>query len=82
MSIFSTSTTNLENALNVASLKQRVISSNVANVDTPNYKSKEVSFQSALLNAVEQQKGLKSYRTSEKHLPFSTHQSAISHMPK
>jgi len=71
VNLFSGTTTKLENALNVASLKQKVISSNVANVDTPNYKSKEVSFQTALMNAMENNKSFAAHRTNEKHIQFS-----------
>ena len=34
----------LDNALNYSATKQKVISQNIANVDTPNYKAKDVSF--------------------------------------
>lgn len=72
MDIFST-TKLLESALNGASLKHKIIASNIANVDTPYYKSKEVTFKTALNNAMGQ-KSLKSYRTHEKHIRFSTEQ--------
>lgn len=71
MDLFS-STKLLESALNGATLKQRAISSNIANGDTPNYKSKEVTFQTELSNALQQQKSLKSYRVHKNHIPFST----------
>jgi flagellar basal-body rod protein FlgB len=72
MKIFPSSFQALEQALNTSTLKQRTISSNIANVDTPHYKSKEVAFQSELKKALGQKPGLESYRTDSKHIPFST----------
>jgi flagellar basal-body rod protein FlgB len=72
MKLFSPSIHSLERALNVATSKQRVISSNIANVDTPNYKGKEVSFQAEFQKALGQNPVLSTYRTHEKHIPFST----------
>jgi flagellar basal-body rod protein FlgB len=72
--IFSQSTSALESALSTAALKQKTISSNIANVDTPNYKSKYVQadFQSLLNNEVDKQKSISSVKTNPQHLPFST----------
>jgi flagellar basal-body rod protein FlgB len=70
MNLFPASFKSLEGALNTASLKQRTISNNIANVDTPHYKSKEVVFQAELKKAMDQNKGLKSYRTNALHIPF------------
>jgi flagellar basal-body rod protein FlgB len=53
--IFSSTFSSLENAIGYASQKQKVISDNIANVDTPNYKAKDVSFQNALSDAVNSQ---------------------------
>jgi flagellar basal-body rod protein FlgB len=72
MKIFSSSFQALEHALNTSTLKQRTISSNIANVDTPHYKSKGVVFQSEFKKALEQKPGLESFRTHAKHIPFST----------
>ncbi|MED1202080.1 flagellar basal body rod protein FlgB [Heyndrickxia acidicola] len=55
MDIFSSTFSSLENAIGYASQKQKVISDNIANVDTPNYKAKDVSFQNALSDAVNSQ---------------------------
>lgn len=70
MNLFSTSFQTLEGSLNASSLKQRTIASNIANVDTPHYKSKEVAFQSELKRALDQGKGLKSHQTNAQHIPF------------
>lgn len=71
MNLFPTAFNTLESALNSSSLKQRTISNNIANVDTPHYKSKKVVFQSELKKALDQNKGLKSYQTNALHIPFS-----------
>lgn len=66
MTLFSNTFTTLENALNYANTKQKVIAQNIANVDTPNYKAKEVSFKETLTNT------LNANKTNEKHIDFST----------
>jgi flagellar basal-body rod protein FlgB len=70
MRIFPQSFQLMERALSTATLKQRVISSNIANVDTPNYKSKQVDFQGVLNDALNHQ-SITSFKTSSEHLPFS-----------
>ncbi|MBM7692271.1 flagellar basal-body rod protein FlgB [Peribacillus deserti] len=74
MKLFSNSFTNLERALDYSSLKQKVISQNISNVDTPNYKSKDVSFKEML--AHESGTGLKAYRTNQRHFDFNGSPSA------
>lgn len=74
MKIFPQSFQRLEQALSTAALKQRVISSNISNVDTPNYKSKQVDFH-ALLNDALNETSISSYKTNTKHLPFSSESS-------
>ncbi|WP_202077070.1 flagellar basal body rod protein FlgB [Caldalkalibacillus salinus] len=73
MQLFSTTLNALERSLDVSSQRQKVISSNIANVDTPQYKAKDVSFRSELQKALDN-KNLKSYQTNDKHIPFSTQQ--------
>jgi flagellar basal-body rod protein FlgB len=68
MKLFSGTINNLENSLKYATIKQKVIAQNIANVDTPNYKAKEVlkpSFQSELKVAMQ------ANRTDARHLSFS-----------
>ncbi len=67
MKLFSGTITNLEKGLNYASLKQKVISQNIANVDTPGYKAKSVSFQSFFNESMNQ---LEAHRTNPKHIAF------------
>ena len=52
LSLFSGTISTLENALTYSSTKQKVISQNIANVDTPNYKAKNVSFKAAYDDAL------------------------------
>ena len=74
VNIFPKSLQSLEQALSTATLKQQVHSSNIANVDTPGYKSKQVSFQSALSDALNNQ-NISSYKTNSKHISFSNEHS-------
>ncbi|SDJ02012.1 flagellar basal body rod protein FlgB [Salimicrobium halophilum] len=55
----------LENSLNYASEKNRAISNNISNVDTPGYKAKDVSFGKMLEGE------LQATRTNARHLPFN-----------
>lgn len=73
MSLFSGTITSLEQALNYSSTKQKVISQNIANVDTPNYKAKSVSFKSAFQEALGS--NLDTYRTDKRHYTFQKHSS-------
>ncbi|WP_273125536.1 flagellar basal body rod protein FlgB [Bacillus weihaiensis] len=68
MKIFSTTINSLENALTQSSAKQKVISNNIANVDTPNYKAKSIRFNHALSNELGK---FDAIRTNEKHISFS-----------
>jgi flagellar basal-body rod protein FlgB len=40
-------------ALRVRSQRAELLASNLANVDTPNYKAKDIDFQAALTNAMD-----------------------------
>jgi flagellar basal-body rod protein FlgB len=65
--LFSNTFTTLERGLNYASLNQKVISQNIANVDTPNYKAKEVEFKAMLDQSVQQ---LDAKKTDQRHFAF------------
>ena len=69
MKLFSNTFTTLENGLNYASLNQKVISQNIANVDTPNYKAKEVEFKTLFDQSLQQ---LEAKITNQRHLTFHT----------
>ncbi|HEX6922868.1 MAG TPA: flagellar basal body rod protein FlgB [Bacillales bacterium] len=56
----------LEKALNRTSLREKTIAQNVANVDTPNYKTKRVVFKDELDHA------LRAHRVDSRHFEFST----------
>jgi flagellar basal-body rod protein FlgB len=58
--------TGLQQALNRSSLTQQVIAQNIANVDTPNYKAQEVTFNQALTDA------LSAKKTDSRDFSFST----------
>jgi flagellar basal-body rod protein FlgB len=70
VNIFPQSFQSLEQALSTSTLKQRVHSANIANVDTPNYKTRQVSFQEFLNDALTKQ-SISSYKTNSKHFSFS-----------
>lgn len=68
MNIFPSSIQKMEQALSTSTLKQRVHAGNIANVDTANYKSKQVNFQQAMEQASASR--MNSYRTDTRHLEF------------
>ncbi|MFS0656029.1 flagellar basal body rod protein FlgB [Bacillus sp. 179-C3.3 HS] len=68
MNIFSGTISNLENAMSRANVKQKVISNNIANIDTPNYKSKNVTFRDMLSEA---NTTLSAKKTYQGHIEFS-----------
>lgn len=56
-----------EKSLNATWLRNEVLSQNLANVDTPGYKRKSVSFEEQLNEATS---GLKGIRTDRRHIPI------------
>ncbi len=64
----------LSYALDGLSMRQKAISNNIANVDTPNYKAERVSFESQLQAAIdnENSSGLTMTTTNTKHLGHAT----------
>ncbi|NLW07551.1 MAG: flagellar basal body rod protein FlgB [Clostridia bacterium] len=59
----------LERALAAASLRQRTIAHNIANINTPGYKRQDVSFASKLSRALGLEPRLPLRRTNPAHLP-------------
>jgi len=57
---------NYETALKLRAMRNQVLSSNIANADTPNYKARDIDFRSALNEA--RGEGISLTRTSELHL--------------
>jgi len=70
MNLFGGTIQKLENSLAYASAKNQTIANNISNVDTPNYKAKDVVFKNVLHN--EMANGREATRTHEKHLPFTS----------
>ena len=61
MNIFGSMISQLERGLDYSATKGKIISQNIANVDTPNYKAKNVSFKEVFANV--QANSLEAYRT-------------------
>jgi flagellar basal-body rod protein FlgB len=58
----------LERAIDIAHQRNSHITSNISNVDTPNYKPKEIDFQQALSQALQLQRGVALVRTNPRHI--------------
>ncbi|MPQ25853.1 flagellar basal body rod protein FlgB [Bacillus paralicheniformis] len=72
MDVFSGTIHRLEGALNQANIKQKVITNNLANVDTPNYKAKNVSFKNVLN---EESSRINAIKTDYRHIDFKGNES-------
>ena len=59
----------LEQALSASSLRQKVISNNISNVNTPGYKKSEVLFEDMLQNAMTGDR-IPMLQTNARHLPL------------
>lgn len=59
--------------LNAYTIRQEVISDNIANASTPNFKRTDVNFEADLKRALdsEKDKTIDAYMTHEKHIPFN-----------
>lgn len=73
LDLFGGTISSLEKGLSYATLKNKAIAQNIANVDTPNYKAKEVSFKQVLEDA--QKESITSYKTDVRHYDFEIGQS-------
>lgn len=72
MSLINTRAINLlERSLDAASLRQKVIANNVANIDTKGFKRSEVSFEETLHEALSGET-LSGRITNERHIPIGT----------
>ena len=65
----------LHKGLDAAWTRQETISQNIANVNTPGYKSRRVAFESAFQNALAGTSGFSARRTRARHLAFGGGQS-------
>jgi flagellar basal-body rod protein FlgB len=70
--------------MDVTVLRRNVISNNIANSDTPNFKRSVVNFESQLKRALASEAGggLPAYITNEKHIPFDRPQDYRQVMPR
>jgi len=63
-----------ERALDTESLRRKVISNNIANVDVPHFKRSEVNFESELQRAIldrkEKENRLPALMNDDRHIPF------------
>jgi len=61
----------LQKGLNASSLRQQVLSNNIANIDTPNFKRSDVDFQAVLGAVMDEKSGasLAMKLSSPRHLP-------------
>ncbi|MDC3416401.1 flagellar basal body rod protein FlgB [Aquibacillus salsiterrae] len=75
MSFFGKTVQQLERSLDFAALKNKTISNNIANADTPNYKAKQVVFKDVLEN---QRTSFEAKRTNPKHISFQQSNSSNS----
>ena len=73
LNLFGGTISSLENGLSYATLNQKTIANNIANVDTPNYKAKDVSFKDMLEE--EKRSTINAYRTDHRHYDFTITQS-------
>lgn len=74
VNLFDRTIDTLEKSLNYSALKNRTISNNIANVDTPNYKAQDVVFKKILEDKLGNSVVAK--RTHPKHLSFHSNHHA------
>ncbi len=68
--IFNKTISLLERSLDLRSLNQRVLASNIANMDTPNYKAVELVVAEEMNRKKESNPGISLVRTHVNHLPI------------
>jgi len=69
MDLFGKTFNTLEQSLQYSSAKNKVISTNISNVDTPNYKAKDVMFKQTLNEAL--QNTMPTKLTNDRHISFN-----------
>ena len=75
MNLFGSTIQSLENSMNYSTAKNRAISNNIANVDTPGYKAKDVVFKD-MLSA--EMSSIPTRRTNQRHIDFQARTGASS----
>lgn len=76
----------IEKALDAKSLRRKVVADNIANVDVPHFKRREVNFESELKRAIHKNESedssIKASLTDSRHIPFSIPQEISSVNPR
>lgn len=72
MNLFGNTISVLERGLDFSATKGKVISQNIANVDTPNYKAKNVRFQDVFAEAKANTRAIQASRTDPRHFEFKS----------
>ncbi|MGA1861412.1 flagellar basal body rod protein FlgB [Deferribacter thermophilus] len=72
----------LSYALDVTSYKNKVISENIANVDTPFYKAKKLDFKEVMQNVMKSGKKLPLKVTDKKHISANSENFSVSNYVK
>ena len=60
----------LERAIGIAQQRHSLISSNISNLDTPNYKPKDIDFKTVLAQSLEFENGVNLTKTNPEHIGF------------
>jgi flagellar basal-body rod protein FlgB len=60
-----------QKALDASALREQVIANNIANAETPNFKSSSVEFENLLQKERQEQGAIAAKRTHSKHLEFT-----------
>ncbi|MCA0969147.1 flagellar basal body rod protein FlgB [Halobacillus litoralis] len=75
MNLFGQTIHTLENAMNHSAAKNRTIANNIANVDTPGYKAKDVVFKDVLSSELS---SIPTKRTHSRHIDFQNREGSSS----
>lgn len=67
----------IENVLNVCEKRHYLLTSNISNIDTPNYRSKDIDFKKTFKNILKNQTTNNLSTTSTKHINFSDSPSIV-----
>ena len=69
LKLFDTTTKLLGNVANLREDRHTLLTSNLANIETPNYKAKDISFEDQLRRSMPEKNQLAMARTNTKHMP-------------
>ncbi|TDT69143.1 flagellar basal-body rod protein FlgB [Hypnocyclicus thermotrophus] len=72
MKLFDNRFTILEKGLDAYNKRAEAIANNIANVNTPNYKRKDIEFEKYLNTALGENKSLEGVTTNSKHIKINT----------